>query len=45
VLFQLALAAATFKPGLYTCQVNVIDEVTGRLAFPRIALYVKDVPK
>ncbi len=42
VIFQLALPASTFKPGLYTCQINVIDEVTGRFAFPRIALYVKD---
>jgi hypothetical protein len=45
VVFQLALPAASFKPGLYTCQINIIDEVTGRFAFPRIALYVKDVPK
>jgi VWFA-related protein len=41
-IFQLALPAGSFKPGLYTCQVNVIDEATGKFAFPRIALYVKD---
>ena len=29
------------KPGLYTCQVNVVDEVSGRFAFPRLAVYVK----
>ena len=27
--------AGSFKPGLYTCQVNIIDEVSGRFAFPR----------
>jgi len=45
VVFQLALPATDLKPGLYTCQINIIDEVTGRFAFPRIALYVKDVAK
>jgi VWFA-related protein len=44
-VFQLALSAADLKPGLYTCQINIIDEVTGRFAFPRIALYIKDVAK
>lgn len=43
VVFQFALPAATFKPGLYTCQINLVDEVAGQFAFPRIALYVKDV--
>jgi hypothetical protein len=41
-IFQFALPASNFKPGLYTCQVNVIDEVSGKFAFPRIALFVKD---
>jgi len=45
VVFQLALSAADLKPGLYTCQINIIDEVTGRFAFPRLALYIKDVQK
>ena len=44
-VFQLALSASDLKPGLYTCQINIIDEVTGRFAFPRIALYIKDVQK
>ena len=44
-IFQLQLPAAQLKPGLYTCQVNVIDEVSGKFAFPRIALYVKEPPK
>jgi VWFA-related protein len=42
VVFQLQLPAADFRPGLYTCQVNVIDEVSGQFAFPRLAVYVKD---
>jgi VWFA-related protein len=41
-IFQFELPASGLKPGLYTCQVNVIDEVSGRFAFPRIALYVKE---
>ena len=40
-VFQLQVGAADIKPGLYTCQVNVIDEVAGRFAFPRLAVYVK----
>jgi hypothetical protein len=41
-VFQLQVGATDFKPGLYTCQVNVIDEVSGRFAFPRLAVYVKE---
>jgi hypothetical protein len=33
--------AAPFDPGFYTCQVNVIDEVGGTFAFPRLDLYVR----
>jgi hypothetical protein len=44
-IFQLQLPATDFKPGLYTCQVNVIDEIAGRFAFPRVALYVKEPAK
>jgi VWFA-related protein len=41
VIFQFELPANDLKPGLYTCQVNVIDEVSGRFAFPRLAVYVR----
>jgi VWFA-related protein len=41
VIFQLQVPAAGLLPGLYTCQVNVIDEVAGRFAFPRLAVYVR----
>jgi VWFA-related protein len=40
-LFQFEVPAAPFDPGFYTCQVNVIDEVGGTFAFPRLDLYVR----
>jgi VWFA-related protein len=40
-VFEFELPADSFKPGLYTCQVNIIDEVAGRFAFPRLELYVR----
>jgi len=40
-IFQFEVPAAEFKPGLYTCQVNIIDDAAGRFAFPRLALYVR----
>ena len=32
---------SSFKPGLYTCQVSVIDTVSGRFAFPRLQMCVR----
>jgi VWFA-related protein len=40
-LFQFEVPASEFKPGLYTCQVNIIDDVAGTFAFPRLAIYVR----
>jgi hypothetical protein len=40
-IFEFEIPAASFKPGLYTCQVNIIDEVAGRFAFPRLEMYVR----
>ena len=40
-VFEFEVPAAGFKPGLYTCQVNIIDEIAGRFAFPRLELYVR----
>ena len=40
-VFQFEVPADSFKPGLYTCQVNIIDEVAGRFAFPRLEMYVR----
>ena len=41
VLFQLEVPAAAFTPGAYTCQINVIDAVAGKVAFPRLAFQVR----
>ena len=40
-VFQFQVPASDLKPGLYTCQVNVADEVSGKFAFSRLALFVK----
>jgi hypothetical protein len=40
-LFQFEVPAASFKPGLYTCQVNIVDDVAGTFTFPRLAVYVR----
>ena len=40
-VFQFDVAASSLTPGLYTCQVNIIDEVAGRFVFPRLAVYVR----
>jgi len=40
-VLQLAVPPGSLKPGLYTCQVNVIDDVAGAFAFPRLALLVR----
>jgi VWFA-related protein len=40
-LFQFEVPAASFKTGLYTCQVNIVDDVAGTFTFPRLAIYVR----
>jgi hypothetical protein len=40
-LFQFEVAAGRFEPGLYTCQVNIVDEVAGQFAFPRLDFFVR----
>jgi hypothetical protein len=40
-IFQFEVPAGSFKAGLYTCQVNIIDAVASRFAFPRLELYVR----
>jgi hypothetical protein len=40
-MFQLEVPTTDLPPGLYTCQVNVIDDVAGTFAFPRLMVYVK----
>ena len=33
---QLEVPAASLAPGFYTCQINVIDSVSSKFAFPRL---------
>jgi VWFA-related protein len=40
-LFQFEVPASEFKPGLYTCQINIIDAVAGRFDFPRMLFVVR----
>jgi VWFA-related protein len=42
VLFQIDLPLLALKPGFYTCQVNVLDDVSGNFAFPRWPILVKE---
>ena len=42
VVFQIDLPLQTLKPGLYLCQVNVIDDVAGSFAFPRFPLLIRE---
>jgi len=39
--FQFDVPASSLKPGLYTCQINVIDDAAGTFSFPRLQLYVR----
>jgi hypothetical protein len=40
-LFQFEVPAASFTPGLYTCQINIIDAVAGKFDFPRMLFVVR----
>ncbi len=40
-VFQLDVPTTDLAPGLYTCQVNMIDDVAGTFAFPRLAVFVR----
>lgn len=44
VAFLLDVPLANLPPGLYTCQVNVIDDAAGSFSFPRLALLVRAGP-
>jgi VWFA-related protein len=39
--FELDVPLSDLKPGLYTCQINVIDDAAGKFAFPRLTLLVR----
>ena len=40
VVFQFEVPAEQFKPGTYTCQINIIDTVAGKVSFPRLRFAV-----
>jgi VWFA-related protein len=42
VVFQIDIPLQSLKPGFYICQVNVIDDVSGNLAFPRWPILIKE---
>jgi VWFA-related protein len=40
-IFQFSVPAAALKPGYYSCQITVVDDVAGTFAFPRLPLLVR----
>jgi hypothetical protein len=40
-IFEFEVPASSLKTGLYTCQVNVVDEIAGKFVFPRLEMYVR----
>jgi len=42
VIFQIDVPLQSLKPGLYLCQVNVIDDVAGSFSFPRFPLLIRE---
>ncbi|HEX6464122.1 MAG TPA: VWA domain-containing protein [Vicinamibacterales bacterium] len=40
-VFQLEVPPGSLPPGLYTCQVNIIDSVAGKFAFPRMMFLLR----
>ena len=43
IVFQMEIPLQSLKPGFYTCQINVIDDVAGNYAFPRWPILIKTV--
>jgi len=41
VVFQMEIPLESLKPGFYTCQINVIDDVSGNYAFPRWPILIR----
>src|SRR5215467_4208263 len=42
VVLQMDVPLQPLKPGLYLCQVNIIDDVSGTFAFPRFPVLIRD---
>jgi VWFA-related protein len=43
-VFQFDVPLSQLKPGLYTCQINVIDDAGGTFSFPRLPILVRERP-
>src|SRR5437660_8562787 len=41
-VFQIDVPLNQLKPGLYTCQINVIDDAGGTFSFPRLPILVRE---
>jgi VWFA-related protein len=44
VAFQFDVPLDSLKPGLYVCQINVIDDAGGTFTFPRTAVLIRAAP-
>ena len=42
VVFQFEVPAEQFRPGTYTCQINIIDSIASTVAFPRLSFVVME---
>ncbi|HTA86157.1 MAG TPA: VWA domain-containing protein [Silvibacterium sp.] len=42
IAFQFDVPLTSLKPGLYTCQINVIDDAGGSFSFPRTAVLIRE---
>lgn len=42
VILQMDVPLQPLKPGLYLCQVNIIDDVSGTFAFPRFPVLIRE---
>jgi hypothetical protein len=42
--FQMDVPLDKLAPGLYTCQVNVLDDIAGSFSFPRAVFLLKPAP-
>jgi VWFA-related protein len=40
-IVKLGVPASALEPGLYTCQITIVDDVGGTFAFPRMAVYLR----
>jgi VWFA-related protein len=40
-VFQLEVPPGSLKPGFYTCQINIIDSIAAKFAFPRLVFLLR----